>query len=98
LEATKRAHFRITERGRKVLAEGPARIDDEYLSQFAEFIQFRERRRMPGTPLTPTASEIPVAPVQIQTPDELLRSTVKEIETALRSSAAAFGKVRSARH
>jgi restriction system protein len=26
LEATKRAHFRITERGRKVLAEGPARF------------------------------------------------------------------------
>ena len=84
LEATKRAHFRITERGRKVLVEGPARIDNEYLSQFAEFIQFRERRRMPGTPSTSTASEIPVAPVQTQTPDELLRSTVKQIETALR--------------
>jgi restriction system protein len=84
LEATKRAHFRITERGRKVLVEGRARIDNEYLSQFAEFIQFRERRRMPGTPLTSTASEIPVAPVQTQTPDELLRSTVKQIETALR--------------
>jgi restriction system protein len=84
LEATKRAHFRITERGRKVLVEGPARIDNEYLSQFAEFIQFRERRRMPGTPLTSTASEIPVAPVQTQTPDELLRSTLKQIETALR--------------
>ena len=26
VEATKRAHFRITERGRKVLAEGPARF------------------------------------------------------------------------
>jgi restriction system protein len=83
LEATKRAHFRITERGRKVLAEGPARIDNEYLSQFAEFIQFRERRRMPGTPVSSTAAEIPVAPVQTQ--NELLRSsTVKQIETALR--------------
>jgi len=84
LDATKRAHFRIAERGRKVLAEGPARIDNEYLSQFAEFIQFRERRRMPGTPVSSTANEIPVAPVQTQTPDELLRSTVKQIETALR--------------
>jgi restriction system protein len=84
LEATKRAHFRITERGRKVLAEGPARIDNEHLSQFAEFIQFRERRRIPGTSVSSTAAEIPVAPMQTQTPDELLRSTVKQVEMALR--------------
>jgi restriction system protein len=37
LKATKRAHFRITDRGRKVIAEDPRRIDKEYLSQFAEF-------------------------------------------------------------
>src|SRR4029077_181904 len=42
LKATKRAHFKITDRGRKALAEGPPRINNEYLSQFAEFIQFRE--------------------------------------------------------
>ena len=84
LEATKRAHFRITDRGRKILVEAPTRIDIEYLSQFAEFIQFRERRRLPGTPVPSNAPEIPVAPVLTQTPDELLRSTVKQIETALR--------------
>ena len=49
VEATKRAHFRITDRGRKVLAEHPTRIDNEYLSRFAEFIQFRERSRVSGT-------------------------------------------------
>src|SRR6266853_5246605 len=53
LEATKRAHFRITDRGRKMLAQGPSRIDNEYLSQFTEFIQFRERNRVPGTPVSP---------------------------------------------
>lgn len=84
LEATKRAHFRITDRGRKILVEAPTRIDIEYLSQFAEFIQFRERRRLPGTPVSANAPEISVAPEQTQTPDELLRSTVKQIETALR--------------
>jgi len=86
LEATKRAHFRITDRGRKVLAEGPSRIDNEYLSQFAEFIKFRERHRIPGIPISSNAPEIPVVPVQTQTetPDELLRSTVMQIETALR--------------
>jgi restriction system protein len=83
LEATKRAHFRITERGRKVLAENPLRIDNEYLSQFAEFTQFRERSRVAGKPKSSQAAEIPVTPVQTQTPDELLRSTVKQIETVL---------------
>jgi restriction system protein len=83
LEATKRAHFRITDRGRKVLAQSPLRIDNEYLSQFAEFIRFRERGRVPEKPVSSQAAEIPVAAVQAQTPDELLRSTVKQIETVL---------------
>ena len=83
LEATKRAHFRITDRGRKVLAESPLRIDNEYLSQFAEFMQFRERSRVPEKQVSSDAAEIPVTPVQTQTPDELLRNTVKQIETVL---------------
>jgi restriction system protein len=83
LEATKRAHFRITDRGRAVLAENPVRIDNEYLSQFAESIQFRDRSRVPGKPVSSDAPEIPVTPVPTQTPDELLRSTVKQIETVV---------------
>ena len=66
-----------------MLAEHPTRIDNEYLSQFAEFIQFRERSRVFGTPVSSNEAEIRVAPVQTQTPDELLRSTIKEIEAAL---------------
>ena len=45
LEITRRAHFQITERGRKVLQENPARIDVQNLEQFPEFNEFRERRR-----------------------------------------------------
>ncbi len=83
LEATKRAHFRITERGRKVLAEGPSRIDIEYLSQFPEFIKFRERGRVPDIAKSAEGSEALATPTSVQTPDELLRTTVKQIETAL---------------
>jgi restriction system protein len=83
LEATKRAHFRITDRGRKVFAETPARIDSEYLSQFPEFIQFRERSHPPGKPVSSDASEVTATSVDTQTPDELLRSTVKQIEAVL---------------
>jgi restriction system protein len=34
LEATRRAHFRITERGRATLARGPQRIDNKLLLEF----------------------------------------------------------------
>jgi restriction system protein len=84
LEATKRAHFKITDRGKKSLAEGPPRIDVEYLSQFAEFVQFKERGRLPGTEASTSVGETPSVPQQSETPDELLRSTVKQIETALK--------------
>ncbi len=84
LEATKRAHFKITDRGKKSLAEGPPRIDVEYLSQFAEFVQFKERGRLPGTEASTNVAETPSVPLQAETPDELLRSTVKQIETALK--------------
>jgi restriction system protein len=84
LEATKRAHFKITDRGRQVLTEGPARIDIEYLSQFPEFIQFRERGRAAGNGEPASVVDVPSAPLPAETPDELLRSTVRQIETALR--------------
>ena len=84
LEATKRAHFKITDRGKKSLAEGPARIDVQYLSQFAEFVQFKERGSLPGTEASTSVGETPSAPLQPETPDELLRSTVRQIETALK--------------
>ena len=42
VELTKRAHFRITEDGRKVLAAPPERIDIKYLNRFPSFRQFRE--------------------------------------------------------
>src|SRR5260370_6166396 len=64
LEATKRAHFKITGRGKKSLAEGPPRIDVEYLSQFAEFVQFKERGRLPGTEAFASAGETRAVTVQ----------------------------------
>lgn len=42
LEDPRRGHFRITERGRKVLRQRPSRIDRELLEQFPEFVDFKE--------------------------------------------------------
>lgn len=45
LDSPRRGIFRITDRGRKVLAEKPARIDVKYLERFPEFIAFRDASR-----------------------------------------------------
>ncbi|MBU2586560.1 MAG: restriction endonuclease [Alphaproteobacteria bacterium] len=45
LEPTKRAHFRISERGLGVLRSPPERIDITFLEQFAEFRAFRDRSK-----------------------------------------------------
>lgn len=41
IESTKRGYFKITERGLKVLKDGPTEIDAKYLEQFPEFVQFK---------------------------------------------------------
>lgn len=46
LEATRRGYFRLSDRGLKVLAEKPARIDTDYLERFDEFREFRKRTRL----------------------------------------------------
>ncbi|KUO55006.1 MAG: restriction endonuclease [Sphingomonadales bacterium BRH_c42] len=48
VEATKRGHFRITDRGRAVLQNPPTKIDNAFLDQFEEFRQFRERGHKAG--------------------------------------------------
>lgn len=86
VEMTRRTHFRITERGRDVLREKPAKIDVQLLERFPEFNEFRERRRndgaeptldaaLPGLALEPAA--------KLATPDELLRATIADLEAAL---------------
>jgi restriction system protein len=83
LEATKRAHFRITHRGREVLAESPPRIDNDYLLRFEEFVSFRNRGRSPESDGRPGQASEPSGPTQTQTPDELIRATTNQIEAAL---------------
>ena len=81
LETTRRGHFRITERGQRVLAARPQRIDNEFLSQFPEFLRFKEK-----------SSENDLREVQqlassltsrVETPDEIMRAAHKQFEAAL---------------
>ena len=79
LISTRRAFFTITERGRSVLAENVERIDAKFLRRFDEFNAFA------GTD-KPTADVAPMVEekaISQSTPDELLRATIKEVESAL---------------
>lgn len=91
LTNTRRAHFKITDRGRSVLQKAPPALNIEFLMQFEEFRNFRERDKSlsPQSPsgtesaATSTPDAFPQAYPGAETPDELVRATVKSIERAL---------------
>lgn len=87
LEITRRAHFRITERGREVLAENPGKIDLQLLERFPEFQDFRTRsREAQKTPATGTVAPLEVeATTKLATPDEVLRTTIADLDAVLAS-------------
>ena len=45
LIGTRRGFFQITERGKQVLNKNSVKIDDNYLKQFPEFIEFQKAKR-----------------------------------------------------
>jgi restriction system protein len=79
VEATKRGHFRLSQRGVDVLAASPERIDNRFLSRFEEFRQFSDRSAQP------TDDEVVPEPADAaeQTPDEIMRAAHRRIEAAL---------------
>ncbi len=70
LESPKRGYFRITERGREVLAGKPSAINIKFLEQFEEFKSFQQRRRQPSLQVGETP---PTNGDQEDTPEETLQ-------------------------
>jgi len=84
VDNTRWGRFAITDRGRSVLAETPARIDRKFLSRFAEFNTFVGGQKSATTPIAAEQNEIEKTnETATKTPDELLRSTIGEMEAAL---------------
>jgi restriction system protein len=83
LESTRHAHFRITERGREVLRENPAKIDTQLLQRFSEFQAFKTRSRDPEKPSSEALNAEPAAQNTLATPDELLRTTIADLDAIL---------------
>ncbi|HEU4323558.1 MAG TPA: restriction endonuclease [Roseiflexaceae bacterium] len=71
IEGTGRGRFRITERGKTVLHDNPARVDLKYLERFPELASFRGDL---ASESQPTNGEI-VVPIVTQTPRELLEAS-----------------------
>ena len=78
LDAPKRGHFQITERGIAVLAEMPAAINIQFLRRFEEFESFRT---------TPVSSESTVGDssdeTEIESPEERLESAYQALRAEL---------------
>lgn len=81
VEMPRRGHFKITPRGQAVLASQPSQIDNNFLMQFEEFRQFRERSRVADE--EGSEAVVPSSEDQKQTPDEAMRMAHRQIETAL---------------
>jgi restriction system protein len=82
IELTKRAHFKITPRGRQILTSPPSRIDIKFLNQFPEFQKFREVQESDDG----EKKESPIAGEHTEstlTPDEVMRKAHHQLDAAL---------------
>ena len=84
-ESTRRGYFKITLRGQHVIASNPARIDNNFLNQFEEFRQFKEKSAQANVGATAqTAKPIETTfTSQTETPDEIMRVAHRQIDTSL---------------
>jgi restriction system protein len=82
LEKASRGKFRISQRGREVLAGGPIRIDNAFLQQFEEYKNFKTSRRVDSAPDAlpdPTESAVQLTPAeQLNDAYEDIRDTLAD--------------------
>jgi len=73
----KRGHFRITERGEKVVAGNPTKIDMKFLQQYPEYVEFRE------TNSEGINEDLQEQDLEDLTPEEALENAYQRIRTDL---------------
>lgn len=85
LQSTRRGFFRISDRGLSVLTTNPTQIDDRYLRQYPEFVEFlsRKTRKRTTDELPTTANETIIE--NENTPEEALESSFQVIRNRLAS-------------
>ena len=88
LQSEKRGSFRITDRGRQLLATNPKAIDVELLEQYPEFREFRARRREKGNETTSDSESNKLRSDEArddQTPEDALASAYNKLRGDLES-------------
>jgi restriction system protein len=93
IEAPRRAVFRILPRGEKVLAENPSEINNRFLSQFEEFVEFRAKKSDVVGQVTPVsiATEVETPEVALENAYQTLRDNLSdELLTTIKGCSPAF--------
>jgi restriction system protein len=80
IESPKKGLLCITNRGKEVLQENPARIDVEYLKRFDDFLSFRQLRHDKPIAVKPIGVE---KDVPDETPEETLESAYQALKENL---------------
>jgi restriction system protein len=78
LKMTRRTHYEISNRGLEVLKSKPNRIDINYLEQYPEFIEFRERKPKKKD------TTVDVEEADTRTPEEILEDAYQDIRENLK--------------
>lgn len=78
LESPRRAYFKITDRGKKLLAQGHERIDVKVLNQYPEFVEFHTPSKQNKAVPTPSPEE-----GISETPEEVLQKAYQSIRSDL---------------
>lgn len=85
LQSTRRGFFKISDRGLSVLTTNPTQIDDGYLRQYPEFVEFLSRKtRKRKADELPTPENTPITENE-NTPEEALESSFQVIRNRLAS-------------
>jgi restriction system protein len=78
LKSTRRGYYQIRERGTEVLNQHPATIDNDYLKQFPEFVEFQQ-------PAQQTSAEVKDAgePDDTRTPEEEIEQAYQRVRRSV---------------
>jgi restriction system protein len=88
LQATRRAHVRITDLGREVLANAPSQIDSSFLRRFPKFLEFKPDRAAGQAAKDHDAPSAKPEPnnmlPQSQTPEEVMSDAARSLRAHLK--------------
>lgn len=82
LESTRRGYFLITERGREVIKRNPKVINDRFLTQFPEFLEFQTRKSKKSTS---NKNDKKFDIVESDTPAEIIESAYQSLRNSIAS-------------